>query len=164
MRTIQPREVDAVPSANFQFLSSSGITQGSNSTLLTLITDLVLELNPPSPKQLLDDLVGALDLFLELLWGDEVFLVAGLVRHDARKLRRCLDTWMSREVFGIGHDLLAFLAEDEVGQQHRRVWMLRAFHRRKRARGARHRIHELRIDRRALAGADQGMMGIDVDC
>jgi hypothetical protein len=41
MRTIQPREVDAVPSANFQFLSSSGITQGSNSTLLILITDLM---------------------------------------------------------------------------------------------------------------------------
>src|SRR6267142_4986951 len=44
-----------------------------------------------SSKQLLNDLVGALQLFLELLRADEVLLIAGALGHDARELRRDLD-------------------------------------------------------------------------
>src|SRR5262245_66016889 len=77
-----------------------------------------------SPKQLLNDLVPALQLLLELLRADEVFLVAGAPGHDARKLRRDLDIGMSREILGLRHDLLAFAAQYEIGEQHGGVRML----------------------------------------
>src|SRR5262245_43619494 len=93
-----------------------------------------------SPEQLLDDLVGALELILELLRVDVVVRHAGLAWHDARELRRRLDVRMSREVLGLGHDLLAFLAQDEVGEQHGGMRMLGVLEHRERAGSARHRV------------------------
>src|SRR5215475_10164884 len=65
------------------------------------------------PKQLLNDLVGALQLVLELLRADEVLFVAGALGYDARKLWRDLDIGMGRKILGLRHDLLAFAAQDE---------------------------------------------------
>src|SRR5262245_19667420 len=151
---MKPREVEAVPSANVQFLSSSGITHGSNSTDVMIMNTPRARLSSrlsafglgrddgrwecDSPKELLDDLIRTHQLLLELLRVDEVLRVARLPGHDGGKLRRRLDLRMRWEILGLRHDLLAFLAQDEVGEQHRRVGMLGALEHRERAGGARH--------------------------
>src|SRR5262249_32884425 len=115
------------------------------------------------PKKLLDDFVGALQIFLQLLRADEVLLVARPLGHDAGELRRDLDSRMGREILGFGHDLLALATEDEIREQHGGVRMLGALEHGERARRAWYWFHELRIYRRALAGTDQRVVGIDVD-
>src|SRR5262245_39163359 len=110
MCTSQPREVEAVPSANVQFLSSSGITHGSNSTLVIFMIGLVSPfvalvgwakallrcfdrarhgtplptldcyIEGSSSEQLLNDLIRALKVLLELLRADVILSVARLFR------------------------------------------------------------------------------------
>src|SRR5262249_16656029 len=74
-------------------------------------------------EQLLNDLVGALELLRELLRADEVLLVARSPGHDSRKLWRDFDIGAGGEVLGPGHDLLAFAAQDEIREQHGGVRM-----------------------------------------
>src|SRR5207247_682042 len=78
---------------------------------------------PRSPEHLLNDLIGTLELLLELLRIDVDLGIARLLWHDPGELRRRRDVGVGGEILGLRHDLLAFAAEDEIREQHGRMRM-----------------------------------------
>src|SRR5947208_11970434 len=115
-------------------------------------------------KQPLEYLLRIVGVLIELIRTQKQLRDAGALGNDGGQHVLGRNVRARRKVVGISENLLAFLRQNKVNQEQRRMGVTHAPWNDHRAGGAGDRVHELGVDGRALSLADQRMMREYVQC